>query len=63
MIAYPDDFKTAVVEFACEKLDLRWWAVKEDRPTRLGGICRNRNRHVSLYAVPKVSALANFTPS
>ena len=51
MIAYPDDFKTAVVEFACEKLDLRRWTVKEDRPARLGEICRSRNRHVPLYAV------------
>jgi hypothetical protein len=32
MIAYPDDFKTAVVEFTREKLDLRRWAVKALRP-------------------------------
>jgi len=56
MIAYPDDFKTAVVEvkFACEKLDLRRWTVKEDRPARLGEICRSRNRHVPLCAVAKI---------
>jgi hypothetical protein len=30
---YPDDFKTAVVEFTCEKLDLGRWTVKEDRPS------------------------------
>jgi len=51
MIAYSDDFKTAVVEFACDKVDLRPWAVKENRPARLGAISRSRNRHVSLYAL------------
>jgi hypothetical protein len=63
MIAYPDDFQTAVVEFTCEKLDLRRRAVKEDRPASLGAICRSGNRHVSLYAVPKVSAIASLTPT
>ena len=63
MIAYPDDFKTAVVEFTCEKLDLRRRAVKEDRPASLWAICQSRNRHVSLYGVPKVSAIANLTPT
>jgi len=46
VIAYSDDFKTAVVEFACEKVDLRRWAVQENRPARLGAICRCRNRRV-----------------
>jgi len=60
MIAYPDDFKTAVVEFTCEKLDLRRRPVKEDRPASLWAICQSGNRHVSLYAVPKGSAIALF---
>src|ERR1017187_5790632 len=52
MIVYPDDFKTAVVEFTCEKLDLSRRAVKEDRPASHWAICQSGNRHVSLYAVP-----------
>ncbi len=63
MIAYPDDFKAAVVEFTYKKLDLWRRAVKEDRPASLWAICQSRNRHVSLYGVPKVSAIANLTPT
>ena len=63
MIAYPDDFNAAVVELTCKKLDLWRRAVKEDRPASLWAICQSGNRHVSLHAVPKVSAITNLTPS
>jgi hypothetical protein len=63
MIAYPGDFQIAVVEFTCEKLDLRRRAVKEDSPTSLGAIDQSGNRHVSWYAGPKVSAIAKLTPT